>query len=155
RRLVRTKINGRADGNRAHVVCFLDSPEEHLVKPVRQRQQLVVIDLHDEGNLVRVLARDGTQHSKSGRDSVAAAFDRELDNVFRVEVFGVGSKRSAGRMFDALVYGQDRNVTSAREAAVVEETLQGTKYARRPVGNAPHTVHEVWAGQVQVVFSDR
>ena len=96
RRFVRAKIDCGADRDRAHVVRLLHRAKHHLIKLVRQRQQLVVIDLYDEGNLVRILARDRAQHAKSRSNGVAAAFDRQLDDVFRIEILRVGSERSAG-----------------------------------------------------------
>src|ERR1044072_4843901 len=55
RRLVRTKIYRGAHSDSAKIMCFLHSSKQHLIELVRQRQQLVVIDLHDERNLVSIL----------------------------------------------------------------------------------------------------
>src|ERR1700750_1807981 len=43
RRFVRTEVDRRTDSNCAEVMCFSNSSKQHLVKLVRQRQQLVVI----------------------------------------------------------------------------------------------------------------
>ena len=50
----------------------------HLVELVRVGEQLVVVDLHDERDLVRVAPRRHAEHAERRRDRVAAALDREL-----------------------------------------------------------------------------
>ena len=150
-RLVGAEVDGRADGRRAEVVRLLDRAEEYLVELVRVGQKLVVIDLDDEGNPVRVLARDRAEDAEGRGDGVAAALDGEFDDVFGVEVERVGRERSAGRVFDALVYGEYGEVAGARESAVVEERLQRAKDLRAAVGADPHAVYEVGAGRVQYV----
>ena len=91
--LVRTEIDRRAHGGRAHIVSFAHGAKQNLVKLVRISQQLIVIDLHDEGNVVRVLASHNAQHSKRRRHRVAAAFDSKLDNVLRLKIHRIGRKR--------------------------------------------------------------
>ena len=66
-------------------------------------EEFVVVDLNDEGDLVGVFARDGTQNSEGGGHGVATAFDREFNNVFRIKIGGVFSKAGAGGMLDALI----------------------------------------------------
>jgi hypothetical protein len=113
-----------------------------------------VVELDDEGNLVRVLARDRAEHAERRGDGVAAALDRQLDDVFRVEVDRVRREARARRVLDALVNGQDRNEARPGEPAVVEERLQVPEHIHRAVGRDPHAVNEVRAGQVQHVFGN-
>ena len=92
RRFVRAKIDRRADRDRAHIVRLLDRAEHHLVEFVRIGQQLVVIDFHDERDLVRVFAGDRAQHAKGRGHGVAAALDGELDDIFGVEILRIRRK---------------------------------------------------------------
>ena len=62
-----------------------------------------MIDFYDERNLVRVAARDGAQYAERRRDRVAAAFDRQFYDVFRIEVQRIRSEARAGGVFDALI----------------------------------------------------
>ena len=55
-----------------------------------------MVELHDERDAVRVAARHRAEHAERRRDGVAAAFDRELDDVRRVEVAS-GSARTTRR----------------------------------------------------------
>src|SRR2546426_1666539 len=48
-------------------VGFLHCAKQNLVKLIRHREQFVMIYFHDEGNLVRILARHDTQDRKSTR----------------------------------------------------------------------------------------
>ena len=122
---------------------------------VRVGQELVVVELEDERDLVRVLARHRSEHAERRGHGVAAALDRELHDVLGVEVGRVGRERRAGGVLDALVDRQDRDVAGAAEAAGVEQRLQAPQHARRPIGLGEDAVHEVGAGQVQGVLRDR
>jgi hypothetical protein len=57
-------------------------------------------------------------------------------------------------MFDALIDGEDREITRAREPPVIEERLQRTQDARRAVGRRPDAINEVGAGELQLIFGD-
>src|SRR5882672_6866887 len=134
---VGAKVDGGAYRYRAQVLRFLDRAKQHLVKLIRQRQQLVMIDFHDERNLVRILTSDDAQHAKGRGNSVAATFHCQLHNIFRIEVLRIGSKGSAGGMLDTLIYGQDRKISGACEATMVEERLQGTQHGWRTIRISP------------------
>jgi hypothetical protein len=69
-----------------------------------------VIELEDERDLVRVVARHRPEHAERRGDAVAAAFDGELADVRRVEVDRVRGEARPGRMLDALVDGEDRHL---------------------------------------------
>jgi hypothetical protein len=69
-----------------------------------------MVDLYDERDLVRVFASYSPQHAIGRCNGVAAAFDREFDYVFRVEVLRVGGERGSGRVLDTLIDRQDRKV---------------------------------------------
>src|SRR5690606_13665298 len=62
------EVDRRADGHAAHVERLLDPREHHLVVLVGVGEELVVVDLEDERDLVRVLPRDGPQHAVRRRD---------------------------------------------------------------------------------------
>ena len=107
----------------------LHGAEEDLVELVGIGEQLVVVELHEEGNLVRVFARDGAEHAEGGGDGVAAAFDGEFDDVFGIEIVGILGEAGAGGVFDALIDGQDGEVAGAGEAPVTEHALKIGEHA--------------------------
>jgi hypothetical protein len=65
-RFFRAEVNRRADAGRAHVEALLHAREADLVEGVRVRDELVVVDLEDERNLVRVLAGAHAEHAERG-----------------------------------------------------------------------------------------
>ena len=97
------EVDRRADGRAAHVGGLLDRAVHDLVADVGVGEQLVVVDLHHEGDLVGVAPGDAAEDAESRADRVATAFDGELHDIFAVEVDGVLGERSAGGVFDALV----------------------------------------------------
>jgi hypothetical protein len=150
--LVRTEIDRRAHSGRAHVVSFLDRAKQDLVKLVRVCQQLIVIDLHDKGNVVRVLASHYAQHSKRGRHRIAAAFHRELHDVFGVEVLRVFSEACARGVLDALVHGKNGNIAGAGKPPVREDALEVGEHSRIAVRLRVDAIDDVAARQVKAIF---
>ena len=114
-----------------------------------------MVQLHDEGELVRPLAADRAEDAERRRERVAAALDRELDEVLGVEVDGVRREARRARVLDALVDGQDRDVARPGQAAGVDEPLQVAQHGRGTIGVDEDPVDEVRARQVQVVLGDR
>ena len=57
------------------------------------RQQLVVVDLENEGDLVRVLARHHAQHAEGARHAIAATFDGQANDVLGIEIVEIRSER--------------------------------------------------------------
>jgi hypothetical protein len=89
-------------------------------------QQLVVIDLGDEGDAVGIAPRHGTEHPQGGSHTIAAALDGQLADGGGVEEQRVGREGGAGRMFHALVHRQQGQVAGAGQPASVEQKLQVT-----------------------------
>ena len=133
--------------------CF-DAGEQDLVVRVRIGQELVVVELQDEGNLVGVLARHDAQHAERRGDGVAAALDRQLHDVLGIEVHRVGRERRAGRVLDALVDGQDRDVAGAAQAAVIEQRLQARSTRVGRSDDRWSAVDEVGPRQVEALFGN-
>src|SRR6266540_3069725 len=98
RRLVGAEVDSSANCHCAQVASFFYGTKQNLVKLVREGQQLVMVNLHYEGNLMRILACHNAEHPKRRSDGIAATFDRQLHNVFRIEVLRVRCKRCTGRM---------------------------------------------------------
>ena len=69
-----------------------------------------MVELADEGDAVREAACHRSQHAERGGDRVAATLDSKLHDLASVEVLRVGRERGAGRVLDALVDRQDRQV---------------------------------------------
>jgi hypothetical protein len=102
------EVNGGSNGGRAHVIRFLNSTEQNLIELIREREQFVVIHFNDKGNLVRVFAGDGSENTERGSHGITAAFNRELDDVFTVEIVGILGEAGAAGMLDALIDRENR-----------------------------------------------
>ena len=86
----------RAYRRRAHVPSLLDLGEINLVEFVGASHQFVVIQLHQKRNLVRVFPRHHAEHAERGGDGVAAAFEGELHDIFRIKIIRVRREAGAG-----------------------------------------------------------
>ena len=113
-----------------------------------------MVELQQERNLVRVLPRHRSEHAQRRGDGVAAAFDRQLHDVLGVEIHRVRRKRRAGRVLDALVDRQNRDVSGPGEPPVIEQRLQARQHARRPIGDAVDALDVVGPGKMQRLFRD-
>ena len=147
--VVGAEVDRRADAGGAHVPRALDAAELHLVVLVRVREQLVVVELHDQGELVRPLAADRAEDAERRGERVAAAVDGEAHEVLGVEVGGVGREARARRVLDALVDREDRHVARAGEAARVHEPGQVAQHVAVAVAVDEQPVHPVGPGQVE------
>jgi hypothetical protein len=147
-------IHGCADGDCAHVVSLFDGRKHGLVVLVRHAQKFVVINLQDEGDFVRVLAGVKTENTQGAGDAVGAAFDGELDDVFRIEEQRVRRERSAGRVFDALIDWENRSVTGASKATVIQKLLKAFQDRHRAIRVRHEVGNPVWACRVNLLFGD-
>src|SRR5262249_61665179 len=109
---------------RVHLVSLFDGCKTHLVDLVRVGQQLVVVELYDKGDLVRIFTRHRAKDAVGRGHRIASAFDRELYDVFPVEVVRILGKTSSGRVFNPLVDGQYRHITGPPQAAVSKQPLE-------------------------------
>ena len=114
-----------------------------------------MIYLHDKRNFMSIFACYRPQNTKGRGDRIAAALDRELDDVLRIEVRRVRGERRPRRVLDALVDRQNREVAGAGEAAAIEQRLQAGQHARRPIGSAVDALDVVGPGQMQLLLRNR
>ena len=138
----------------AQIPCLLDLRKENLVVRVGIGQALVVVDLDDEGNPVRVAPADAAEHTQGRRDAVAAALDRQPDDVLGIEVDRVRRERGRTGVLDSLVHGQDRDVAGATETAVPKQPFQARQGAVVPVGGPERPVDDVGSRHRQVILRD-
>ncbi len=153
-RLGRAEVDGGSHRRRSHVARLLHAREQDLVELVRVGQELVVVDLEDEGDPVGVLASHRGQHAQGRGHGVAAALHCEGHDALGIEAHGVLGEGRARRVLDALVHGQDREVARPRQAAVAEQRLQVAEHGQRAVGGAEDPIHEVGAGKMKVGLRD-
>src|SRR6266566_971689 len=114
-----------------------------------------MVELQEEWNFVRVLARHGPKHAERRSDGVAPPFNRELHEVFRIEVDRIGSERCAGGVLDSLIDGQYRNVAGSRQASRFEQLLQTHDSASRTVRCNEDSIDEIRPRQMQLVLRNR
>jgi hypothetical protein len=59
---------------------------------IRKGEQFIVIEFHDERDFMSILTRNYAQDTQRGGNSIAACFERQLNNVFWVKVDRIGRK---------------------------------------------------------------
>ena len=153
-RLRGPEVDRGADAHRAHVERLLDVGEADLVVGVGVRQELVVVELQDEGNAVRVAACARPQRAQRRGDGVAAPLEGQFQQPLGIEVLRVGGERRARRMLDALIHRQDRDVPRAGKPPVTEQRLQARQDPRRPVRRSDAAIEEIRPRQVQAGRGD-
>ena len=104
-----------------------------------------MVDLEDERDAVRVAARDRAEAAQRAGDGVAPALDRQLHDLLRVEVVGVGRERRRGGVLDPLVHRQDREVAGPGEPPVRVQALEIAQHPRMPVRRTEHGIDVVRA----------
>ena len=148
-RFRRAVIHRGTDGHGAHVEGLVHAGEQGLVVDFGVGQDLVMVDLDDEGDLVGIFARHRAEHAQRRSHCVATAFDGQSDDVFRIEINRVGREGGSAGMLDTLVHRQDGKVSAATQASVVEQGLQRAKHARPDVFLRHDTVHVIGSGKMQ------
>ena len=128
--VVRTVIDRGSDGGGAQIPGLFHRCPEGLIVIVGVGQHLVVIDLDQERDLVSIGPRHRPQNSKCRGHRVAAALERQLDDVGRVEVDRIGCERGGTRVLDALVHRQNRYEPGTCHSARVEDPLHGCHHLR-------------------------
>ncbi len=150
-RLFGAEINRRPDRHRAHIEGLFDARIQRLVVLRRVAQGFVMVNLHQERNAVRVAARHRRQHAVGGGHAVAARFNRQLDNVFRVEIHRVRGKRRARRMLDALVHRQNGEISGAGEASGIIKGLHISQHRGWTVVINHHAIDIIRPWQIELV----
>lgn len=112
-RLGSAEIDRRPDADGAHVERLIDAGEQGLIVLHRQAQDLVVVELHDERNLVGVAARHHRQHPVGRGHRVTTALQRQFTDRLRVEELRIGRERGRSRVLDALIDRQNRQIARA------------------------------------------
>jgi hypothetical protein len=145
----RAEVDRGADRDRAHRFRLIDAGEENLVVFVGIGQKLVVIELEQERNPVRIFSGACTQHAQRRGDRIASAFDCQAHDILRIEVLRVLGERCAGAVLDALVNGQDRQIARPGEAAMAEQLLEAAHHRGRAIARCYDPVDEIGTRQVQ------
>ena len=152
--VVGTEVDRCADTRGTEIEGLPGGAEHHLVGLVGIGQQFVGIDLDDERDAVRVPAADRAEHAERGCHCIAPAFDRQLDDVGRIEVERVGSERRCRGVLDALVDRQDRQVAGVGQPTVAVQLPEAAQHGRRPVRAHERAIEEVGARQHELVAGD-
>ena len=105
---------------------LLDAGVEGLVIFGWVAEGFVVVQLHEERNAVGIATRNRGQHAVGRGHAVTARFNRQLNNVLRIEVERVRRKRGARRVLNALVNRQNRKISCASQTPGVVQRLHIT-----------------------------
>jgi len=114
-----------------------------------------VVQLEQERDAVGVPAGGRAQRAERRGDRVAPALDGELDDSLGIEVVGVLRERRAGGVLDSLVDREDRHVSGASEATVIQDRLDRAHHGDRTVARRDDAVDVVRPRQVQTFTGDR
>ena len=117
--------------------------------------QFIMIDLDDEWDAMGEAASGQAERAKSGSDRVAAALQRQLDDIRRIKISRVRRKRRARRMLDPLINWQNRDVTAAAQTSAVVNLLQAADDPRIAIAAQPNPFGEIRARQRQGFARDR
>jgi hypothetical protein len=88
-----------------------------------------------------------TQDAKGGGDGIATGLYSQFDNILRIEVHRVGGEGGAGAVFDALVYGEDREIAGVGKAAMSQEGLEAGEDTIAAIGIHPDLFHVTGRGE--------
>lgn len=113
-----------------------------------------MVDFHHERNAVGVLTRATAEHSEGRSHGIAAAFDREANDVFGIKVRWILGETCAGTVFNALIDGQDAQEAGVGQAPRTIHLLQAPKNLRIAVRRNEDAIHKVCGRQVQHVLAD-
>ena len=149
--LVGPEVDRRAHRHRPQLPCLLDAREHDLVVAVGIGEQLVVVELDQERDPVGVPAGHRTQHTQRGGHSVAPALHGEFADAAGIEVDRIGGEGSSGRVLDALVDGEDRDVAGAGQSPVAQNLLHAAHHLGIAVRARDDPVDEVGAREVELV----
>ena len=133
------------DADRAEVGRLAGRAEHDLVVLVRVVEELVVVELDDERDPVRVAPGHGPEAAEGGGDGRGPALEGQLDQVGGVEVGGVLGEAGRAGVLDALVHGQDRQVAGPAQPTVLVERGQVADHGDGPVGAEEDPVDVVGA----------
>ena len=139
-------VYGGAYGDGSHVPGGFNAAEKGLVVAVGKAEEFVMVDLYDEGNAVCVFTAHDVQHAKCGGYSITSGFYGQFDDIFGIEIHGVGGEGSAGAVFDTLVHREDRQVTGVGKSSVTDQGLQTSQYLVTAAGIRPYFFYVVRGG---------
>src|SRR5206468_9513192 len=95
-----------------------------LIVTVGKTEKFIVIDLYNEWNPMCKFSAHDSQDTISGSNGIASAFDCQANNIFRIEINWIGSKRSACTMFNSLVHRKDAAITRTTQSSMIQKTLK-------------------------------
>jgi len=128
--LSRAEVHRRSDRHGAHIKSLPHVGKQDLIERVGMAQQFVVIELDDEGYLVRVPPCNASEHAQRRCHGVAARFKGQFHDVLAVEVNGIRGKRRPGGMLDPLIYGQNRKITRTVQVTIIYRATYPRSYPR-------------------------
>lgn len=113
-----------------------------------------MVNLNHERNFVSVATRDAAEDTESRTDGVTATFDRELHDIFSVEINGVLREGSTGGVFDTLVNWENGNVTRVSETTCAIEALEVGENAVAAIRGTERVLNPISTRQVDLLFFD-
>src|SRR5690606_24773097 len=120
----RAGVDGVADADAAEAQRVVHGTRLRAERVDLVLEDVMVVQLQNERDLPGVLRRARLQKAERGGIRAAARLDREPEMVQRVVGVGVGCEAAGRAMLEALVNGQNDELTRAPEAAMVQQPVQ-------------------------------
>src|SRR5207249_6261303 len=114
-----TGINGEADADTAKPQGVLHTASQGLVGVLFVAENVMIVDLQDEGYLTRKITRSRFQKSQWRSVGVAARFDRQLEMISRVVRRRIWAEASRRTMLEPLIHRQDHELASAAQPPMI------------------------------------
>lgn len=110
-------VDGGADTDGAHIVGIFDGAVEDLVVLIGIGEELVVVDFNDIVDFVSEFSGVKCEDAEGGGYGVALSVYGELYDIIWIEVIRVRCEGGSCGVFDALVYGEDGEISGACESS--------------------------------------
>ena len=122
--VLRPRVDRVADADAAEPHGVRDAPGDGLPRVLLLHERVAVVELQDQRDVARELARARLEEPERGGVRAAAGVDGELEVVAGVVPRGVHGERAPRAVLEALVDGQDHHAAGPAEAPVAEEAGQ-------------------------------
>src|SRR5262245_13102521 len=122
--LVAARIDREADRGATEAQRVVDRTRDRGLRVRSAVQRVAVVQLQDQRDAARVLARTAFEETERRCIRVAAGGDRELEMIVRVVTRRVLRERTRGTVLEALVDRQDHELAGAGERAGFHDPAQ-------------------------------
>ncbi|MNQ97621.1 hypothetical protein D3C85_1132770 [compost metagenome] len=99
----RSEIDGRTYGHRSKIPGFLYRAKHNLVILIGIAEQFIMIQFYNERDFMSIFSRHHTEASNCACYCITAPLNGQVNNVTRIKIHRVCTKRGTGTVFNTLV----------------------------------------------------